>query len=204
MNGLAAALIGVAVVVGSAGGWAVAALRRRHALGTARAARRIAFPFTAEALAEPALGAALRIARAEGSTLLPVYLAIVPRSLPLECALPAEASTAFAVLEAIEHRAALAEVPVDARIERGRTVRHALAQLMANERCERMVVAAAGERDGAGLHPDDIAWLLERSTAEVVAVRPARDPSGGPVMAGRTLRRPWRTNGRRRAARVRA
>src|ERR1019366_6397118 len=41
-------------------------------------ARRILFPFVANALSERALDASLRLARAEGATLVPVFLARVP------------------------------------------------------------------------------------------------------------------------------
>jgi nucleotide-binding universal stress UspA family protein len=137
--------------------------------------RRIAFPFTGERLSEPALVAALRLARAEGATLMPVYLALVPMRLADDVPLPAECDVAFQLLEAVEERATRAEVPVDSRIERGRTVRHALRELIAHEQFERMVVAAAsadGER--GGFVPDDIAWLLKRAPGELIALRPAQ------------------------------
>ena len=118
----------------------VAALARSSPL------RRIAFPFTGATLSDPALGAALRVAHAEGATLVPVYLALVPLDLALEVPLRAECEAALPLLEAIEHRAARAGVAVDSRIERGRSVRHALGMLMQHERFERMVVAAAADR----------------------------------------------------------
>ena len=48
------------------------------------AATRILFPFVGESLSTPAFDAALRIARAEGATLVPAYLAIVPLSVQLD------------------------------------------------------------------------------------------------------------------------
>ena len=44
------------------------------------------------------------------------------------------------MLETIEQRAATSGVPVDARIERGRSLRHALRELMDHDRYGRMVV----------------------------------------------------------------
>ena len=50
--------------------------------------RRILFPFVANALSARALDAALRLARAEDATLVPVFLATVPLHLPLDTPLP--------------------------------------------------------------------------------------------------------------------
>ena len=44
------------------------------------------------------------------------------------------------VLEAIEQAATAAEVPVDARVARGRTYRHALERLLADEHLDRVIV----------------------------------------------------------------
>jgi hypothetical protein len=75
-----------------------------------------------------------------------------------------------ALLEAIERPTRL-EVPVDSRIERGRTSLHALAQLIEHERFDRIVVPAQTSRSD-GFPPDDIAWLLERAPGEVAVLRP--------------------------------
>ena len=50
---------------------------------------------------------------------MPAYLAAVPKQLPLECSIPAEAAKAMPMLEAIEQRAYAQGVLVDSRIERG-------------------------------------------------------------------------------------
>ncbi|HEV3072752.1 MAG TPA: universal stress protein [Solirubrobacteraceae bacterium] len=171
----------VALVVGLALGTLVALeierRRRGRALSRRAPVNRIAFPFTGEGLSEPALVAALRLARAEGATLMPVYLALVPLRLSAEVPLPAEAAQATALLEAIEQRALRAHVPVDSRIERGRTVRHALRELMAHERFERMVVAAGANGRGAGFSAEDVAWLVEHAPGELIALRPAQPSS---------------------------
>ena len=63
-------------------------------------------------------------------------------------------------------------VPVDGRIGRGRTVRHALRELLADERYDRIVVAAATAHTD-GLSAADVAWLLEHAPGEVAVLRPA-------------------------------
>jgi nucleotide-binding universal stress UspA family protein len=93
---------------------------------SARGERRILFPFVGSVLSERSLEAALRIARAQRATLIPAYLAIVPKALSIEGPLGSESEGALALLELIEQRASKAGVAVDSRIERGRTARHAL------------------------------------------------------------------------------
>lgn len=186
----AALLAGVGgLVVGVVGALAWELVRRRRALRERDRAHRIAFPFTGHGLAEPALRAALRIARAEQATLVPVYLAIVPRQLDFDVPLPAECDIGMGLLEAIEHRAARAEIAVDARIERGRSVRHALSELMEHERFDRIVVAASADGSGDGFAIDDLTWLLERAPAEILVLRPALAGELEPELTQRRVRR---------------
>ena len=136
---------------------------------------RILFPFTGTGLSERGLDAALRIARVDNATLVPVFLARVPMHLPLDAALPRQCDSALPLLEAIEQRAARAGVAVDSRIERGRTYRHAILELVSHERVDTMVVAA-GDAGSPGLLPDDVSWLLEHVPGEIIVIRPgARD-----------------------------
>jgi nucleotide-binding universal stress UspA family protein len=164
------ALVVVALVLGGAGGFAFAKRRRRRTNGDG--VHRILLPFTGTEISRRALDAALRLARAEGATLMPAYLATVPLQLPLACALPKEAAAAMSMLEAIEQRAAAQEVEVDARIERGRTYRHALERLLEEETFDRVVVPAQAN-GGEGLSGDDLVWLLRSAPAEVLILRPA-------------------------------
>jgi hypothetical protein len=173
MTPLAVVLIVVALAVGFASALGVERWRRNRALRGRTRVRRIAFPFTGEGLSEPTLAAALRLARAEGATLMPVYLALVPLRLSVDVPLRSECDVALPMLEAIEQRAARAEVPVDARIERGRTVRHALRELIAHEHFERMVVAAGADSSGEGFTPEAVAWLLSNVPGEVIVLRSA-------------------------------
>ena len=122
--------------------------RGRSEASITPAPSRILFPFAGQALSTPAFDAALRLARAEGATLVPAYLAIVPLSVNLDTPLKKQAEAALPLLEAIEQRAASQGVPVDSRIEPGRTVRHALRLLMEHERFDRIVAAGATNGDG--------------------------------------------------------
>jgi nucleotide-binding universal stress UspA family protein len=136
-----------------------------------RSPARILFPVLGTTVSRTTLDAALRLAQADSATLVPAYIATVPMTLALEAPIPRECDTAMPLLEAIERRASGLEVPVDSRIERGRTPRHALAELMEHERFDRIVVPAQTSRSD-GFPPDDIAWLLERAPGEVVVLRP--------------------------------
>jgi nucleotide-binding universal stress UspA family protein len=160
----------LALVLGLLGGFWFAKRRRRKAAGDG--VHRILMPFTGTEISRRALDAALRLARAEGGTLMPAYLATVPLQLPLDCPLPKEAAAAMAMLEAIEQRGAALEVDVDARIERGRTYRHALKALLDQEDFDRVVVPAQAA-GGEGLSGDDLVWLLRSAPAEVLILRPA-------------------------------
>jgi hypothetical protein len=162
--------------------------RRRPLHPPAGGARRVLFPFVASALSSRALDAALRLASAEDATLLPVFLARVPLTLPLDAALPRQSAMAIGLQEAIEHRAAAFGVPVDARIERGRTYRHALRQTIAHEHFERIVIAAAPVGE-PGFDPEDAAWLLQNAPGEIVVLRAASVDWLLPATAPRPRRR---------------
>jgi nucleotide-binding universal stress UspA family protein len=190
MTGL---LIGLVIVLALALAAVIGRYRsyraRQASTGPAGSARRIVFPFVASALSKRALDAALRLARAEEATLVPVFLARVPLHLPLDAALPRQSTIAITLQEAIEQRATAFGVPVDARIERGRTYRHALRQTIANERFERMVIAAAAH-DSPGFVPDDVAWLLANAPGEIVVLRPSSREEPWIEPARRARRRP--------------
>jgi nucleotide-binding universal stress UspA family protein len=168
-------LIPVALALGLLGGFLIA--RSRHDRSTPAepdAVHHILLPFTGTEISRRAVDAALRLSRAEGATLMPAYLAQVPKTLPLDCPIPKEAATAMSMLEAIEQRAGAKGVPVDARIERGRTYRHALERLLSEEDFDRVVVSA-GATGTQGLSGDDLVWLLEKAPAEVMILRPGPD-----------------------------
>lgn len=160
----------LALVLGLTLGFLIAR-RHRGSGGDTGAVHQILLPFTGAEISRRAVDAALRLARAEEATLMPAYLARVPKSLPLDCAIPKEADSAMAMLEAIEQRASAQDVPVDARIERGRSYRHALARLLKRESFDRVVISATATGT-AGFSGDDLVWLLEKAPAEVMILRP--------------------------------
>jgi nucleotide-binding universal stress UspA family protein len=80
------------------------------------------------------------------------------------------------ILEAVELAARRAGVPVDARIERGRTPVDTLRRLWKTERFDRIVVPAPAPGH-AGFSPEDLAWMLVRAPTEMLILRPA--PDGG-------------------------
>jgi len=165
-------LVVVALLAGLAGGYQLARSRRRGRRSERpQAIHQILLPFAGPAISRRAVDAALRLARAEEATLMPAYLATVPKQLPLECSIPAEAARAMPILEAIEQRATGQGVEVDSRIERGRSYRHALARLLDHERFDRVVVPATAD-PGAGFSGDDLVWLLQKAPAEVLILRP--------------------------------
>ena len=147
-------------------------------------ARRILFPFVPNALSSRALDAALRLAHAENATLVPIFLARVPLHLPLDSPLPRQSEIAIPLQEAIEHRAGEFGVPVDARIERGRTYRHALRQTIVHERFDRIVIAAAAQ-GSHGFDADTVAWLLNHAAGEIVVLRPDKQEQLVPPPASR-------------------
>ncbi|HEX5195494.1 MAG TPA: universal stress protein [Solirubrobacteraceae bacterium] len=171
----------VVVIIAVAAAFALAAITGRRRPRSARArepvalpkrGKRILFPFVASALSTSALEAALRIAAAEGATLMPVFLARVPMHLPLQAPLPKQSESALMLQEAIEQRAAAHHVPVDARIERGRDNRHALRQAIASCSYDRIVISAA-VRGCPGFDAHDVAWLLENAPGEILVLRAA-------------------------------
>ena len=161
----------VGLTLGGAGGWTLARhLRHRGPNGAGRV-RRILLPFTGAAISRRSLDAALRLARAENATLMPAFLATVPRHLALDAAIPLQCAFGMPVLEAIEQAATAADVPVDARVARGRTYRHALERLLEQETVDRVIVPTTGN-PREGLSGDDLVWLLQRAPAEVLILRP--------------------------------
>jgi nucleotide-binding universal stress UspA family protein len=136
--------------------------------------RRILLPFTGQAISRRAFEAAVRLAKAEDATIMPAFLARVPRQLPLDASLPATCTEGMPLLEAIEQRAASQGIAVDARVARGRTYRDALRHLLDEERFDRIIVSATNSGRN-GLSADDLEWLLQKVPAEVMILRPAPD-----------------------------
>lgn len=141
--------------------------RRRLQAGPAR----ILIPFTRGHLDSTVLDAAVRIARAEEATLVPAYLILVPLEYTLDAPMHQEVARAIPLLEAVERAALRAGVPVDARMESGRTPIHALARLWDAEDFDRIVVPAPTQWT-PGFKPEELLWMLTHAPSETVILRP--------------------------------
>ena len=168
---LVVAIIVVAFVAGTSAGWFLLPRARRRAPQLPRGTRRILLPFTGTAISRRAFDAAVRLARVEEATIMPAYLARVPRQLALDAPLPNQCLQAMPLLEAIEQRASAQGVSVDARIIRGRTYRDALRRMLEAEDVDRVIVSATSN-GRKGLSADDLEWMLEKVPAEVLILRP--------------------------------
>ena len=110
--------------------------------------RRLLVPFSGGQLDPAVLEAALRIARADDAVFVPAYLIMVPFSLALDSPLRQEVEVALPLLEAVELHALNEGVPVDARLERGRSLRDALRRLWEVESFDRILLPVSpDERD---------------------------------------------------------
>jgi len=137
-------------------------------------ARRILLPFTGSSLDPTVVDAAIRIARAESAVLVPAYLLRVPLEYSENSPLTKEVAVAMPLLEAVERAALSCGVPVDARIEKGRTPTHALSRLWEVEEFDRVIAPApADNRSGSsGFSPKDLTWILTNSPTETVVLKP--------------------------------
>lgn len=137
---------------------------------------RLLVPFTAGGLDPAVLRAAIRIAKAEDGILVPAYLVVVPREFSLDTSLRTEVEVAMPLLEAVEHASLRARVPVDARIERGRSPVDALQRLWDAESFDRIVVPAPAPGH-PGFSAKDLAWMLTHAPSETIVLRPAPEAS---------------------------
>jgi nucleotide-binding universal stress UspA family protein len=179
---LVAIVVG-ALAIGLAAGFWLPPHGRRPARDRPRPVRRILVPFTGTAISRRAFEAAVRLAKAENAVIMPAYLARVPRTLPLDSALPLQCSDGMPLMEAIEQRAGSQGIEVDSRIARGRSYRDALRRLLDTEQFDRIIVSATSDKR-TGLTSDDLEWLLERVPAEVLILRPAPDDTRRVSAAG--------------------
>jgi nucleotide-binding universal stress UspA family protein len=168
---LAVVIVAIAFAAGTSAGWFLLPRARRRSPKLPRGTRRILLPFTGSAISRRAFDAAVRLARAEEATIMPAYLARVPRTLPLDAPLPAQCLQAMPLLEAIEQRASTQGVAVDTRIIRGRTYRDALRRMLDQEAVDRVIVSATSNGH-KGLSAEDLEWMLEKVPAEVLILRP--------------------------------
>jgi hypothetical protein len=154
---------------------ALAVMLRPRRRPPERTERRLLVAFTGGALNPTVLAAAIRIARAEHATLVPAYLLVVPRSLAEDAPATEQVAVAMPLLEAVELAALKAGVPVDARIEKGRTPIHALERLLDVESFDRLVAPAPSENASEftpGFTPKDLTWILTHAPIEALVLRP--------------------------------
>src|SRR5262249_38576784 len=141
-RGRAVTLALVAAIAALAAAVAVLALRLKRPAIAQRSVERVLVPFTGGALDPTVLSAGIRIARGEEATLVPASLIVAPLTQPQDTPMQQQVTTAMPLLEAVEHAALRAGVPVDARIESGRSPVHALKRLWEAEHFDRIVVPA--------------------------------------------------------------
>jgi len=146
----------------------------RHKPAVPPGGHRILVPFTGGELDPVVLDAATRIAKLEDATLVPAYLIVTPLKYRLETPPQHEVAVAMPLLEAVEHAALRAGLPVDARVETGRTPTHALQRLWDVERFDR-IVAPAPAGGSHGFTPKELQWILVHAPSETVILRP--DPT---------------------------
>jgi hypothetical protein len=132
--------------------------------------KRILVPFVGK-LDPTVLDAAIRIARAEDAVLVPAYLLVIPLRYSEDSPQRDQVEVAVPLLEAVEHAALRAGVPVDARIERGRTLTHALKRLWEVERFDR-IVAPAPTNGSGGFSEKELAWVLTHAPSETLVLKP--------------------------------
>lgn len=169
-----ALIVIAALTIGILAGRRVAPRIRTPDTERPRSVRRTLVPFTGQAISRRSFEAAARLAKAENSTIVPAFLARVPRNLPIDSPLPLQCAEGMPLLEAIEQQATAQGIPVDARVARGRTYRDALSRLLDEEHFDRIVVSPTSN-GGTGLSAEDLRWLLERVPAEILILRPAPD-----------------------------
>ena len=181
----------VVVVLAAALAWQS---RPPRPLRSPSTARRILLPFTDGGLDPTVLAAAIRIAHAEDAVLVPAYLLRVPLEYPEDSPLTKEVAVAMPLLEAVEHAALRCGVPVDARIEKGRTPTHALGRLWDVEQFDRVIAPAPPEqRNGGrgGFTPKDVTWILAHAPAETLVLKPGRSGEPEPAARATRPRRRW-------------
>jgi hypothetical protein len=127
---------------------------------------RILVPFSG-VLDPVVLEAAIRVARANEAVLVAAYLLVVPLQYPEDSAQKEKVAVALPLLEAVELAALRAGVPVDARIEKGRSLTHALRRLWEVEKFERIVAPAPG------FTPKELAWILTHAPTETIVLQPS-------------------------------
>ncbi|MHB0977027.1 MAG: universal stress protein [Candidatus Aquicultorales bacterium] len=137
---------------------------------------RILVPFTGDKIPEDALEVAANLARAREASLVLFYIAIVPVTLNIEAELTREVEKGFTALEESERLAVKSGVPTEIRLERERTLRRGIIDILERESFESVVVEMPKAGPGLKLERqiEDIGYLFQRVQEEVVIVRTAK------------------------------
>ena len=144
---------------------------------SAGASRRILVPFTGGTLDPTVLDAAIRIAHAEDATLVPAYLLLVPLEYSEDSPLTTRSRSRCRCSRRSSMQRCRAGVPVDARIEKGRTPTHALQRLWDVEQFDRDRRAGARTATaGGGFTAKDLTWILAHAPTETLVLKPS--PNG--------------------------
>ena len=102
MNTVVVIIVAIAGVgIGLAAGYFLPPHGFRPSRNRPRPVSRILLPFTGQEISKRAFEAAVRVARAENATIMPAFLARVPRTLPLDAPLPKACTFGMPLLEAI-------------------------------------------------------------------------------------------------------
>ena len=102
---------------------------------------------------------------------MPAYLIVVPLSYPIDSPMHDQVEAALPILEAVEDEAGRAGIAVDARMERGRSLRDALTRLWSVEEFDRVILPAS-TNGNHGFGERDLAWALTHAPTEMLVLRP--------------------------------
>ena len=134
---------------------------------TQRDWKRVLVPAVDAAYSMRSLEVAFRLAQGTGATVQLAFLVVVPRSLPLEAAMPDTEFVAAAALRDAQEAAQGYKLPVEAFVHRARSAPDGILKLITQEDIDLLVLG--GRPDGLrGLPGDMIRDLFERAPCEVV------------------------------------
>jgi len=170
MSALVIVGIMAGILLGLSGGYWLPPNGRLARRNRPRQVRQILLPFSGNTISRRAFEASVRLAKAENATIMPAFLVIVPMGLPLEAALPERCMKGMPLLEVIEQRASSQGAQVESRVSRGRSYRHALQRLLAEESFDRIIVSV-----NRSTRLEDLEWLFHHVPAEILVLQPAPD-----------------------------
>ncbi|MCL5292457.1 MAG: universal stress protein [Actinobacteria bacterium] len=181
---VAAVLFVVGIGVGLILFYLISLGRRQRPVTAAAPAKggRILLPFSGESAPRQALEVAINLARARDAKLVLFYVAIVPVTLNIEAELTREVEKGFNALEKAEQIAKWSGVDTEIRLERERTARRGMIEMLKREPFDSMVIEMKGAGPGLKLERqiEDISYLFQRVKEEVVIVRSSRETAVAP------------------------